>query len=51
MTDHHHDPGDAHPVGHIAPSLLRMSALERVALAALIAAALWAAVWWAVSQS
>jgi hypothetical protein len=51
MTHHHHNPGDAHPEGHISPSLLRMSVIERIAIAAVAVLVLWAAVWWALSQS
>jgi hypothetical protein len=51
MTHHHHETGEAHPVAHVAPSLLRMSALERLAMAAIAAVVLWTAVWWALSQS
>ena len=51
MTHHHHHTGEAHPVARVAPSLLRMSALERLAVAAIAAAVLWIAVWWALSQS
>ena len=48
MTHHHHDPGHAHPIARVAPSLLRMSASARVAIAAAAAFVLWAAVWWSV---
>jgi hypothetical protein len=48
MTHHHHEPGDVHPAGRITPSLLRMSASTRVAIAAAAAIVLWAAVWWSV---
>ena len=51
MTHHHHHTGEAHPVARVAPSLLRMSALERLALAAIAATLLWTAVWCALSQS
>jgi hypothetical protein len=51
MTHHHHDPNHAHPMAHVAPSLLRMSALERLALAWVGAIVLWGAVWWALSQA
>ncbi len=51
MTHHHHDPGHAHPIAQVAPSLLRMSALERLAAAVCAALVLWAAVWWALSQT
>ncbi len=50
MTHHHHHTGEAHPVARVAPSLLRMSAFERLALAAIAVIVLWAAVWWALSQ-
>ena len=50
MTHHHHHTGEAHPVARVAPSLLRMSARERLTLAAIAAIVLWAAVWWALSQ-
>ena len=32
MTHHHHDTGEAHPVAHIVPSLLRMSDYELEAM-------------------
>jgi hypothetical protein len=51
MTHHHHNPGDAHPEGRISLSLLRMSVIERIAIAAVAVLVLWAAVWWALSQS
>jgi hypothetical protein len=41
--DHHHGPVE------ISPSLLRMSALQRVGIAAAVAALLWGAVLWAVA--
>ena len=50
LTHHHHDPDHAHPVAHTSLSLLRMSAVERIAIAAVGVVVLWAAVWWAVSQ-
>ncbi|HVX91963.1 MAG TPA: hypothetical protein VG985_01935 [Xanthobacteraceae bacterium] len=49
MTHHHHGPGEAHPSPCISPSLLRMSAAERLAIVAATALALWLAVLWAVS--
>lgn len=49
MTHHHHHPGRAHPSSTISPSLLRLSALERVCASAAICALLWLAVWWALS--
>jgi hypothetical protein len=38
----------AHPV-HMSPSLLRMSALERLAFAGGVILVIWAAVFWAMS--
>ena len=43
---HHHDPGHAHPPAGVAPSILRLSALERLGVAAGLIALLWAAVFW-----
>jgi len=50
MTDH-----SDHPLHHraspvrVAPSILRLSAGERLAAVLLVVAALWAAVYWAIS--
>ena len=52
MTDHHHHhhhPDEAHPAAAVAPSLLRLSAIERLAGAAVVVALLWGAVFWAIS--
>jgi hypothetical protein len=49
MTHHHHHPGHAHPSPRVAPSLLRLSALQRVGVVAMLLAALWAAVFWALA--
>ncbi len=46
---HHHPPGQGHPPASIAPSILRMSVMERLAIAAVLIAALWAAVVWAMA--
>jgi hypothetical protein len=51
MTHHHHEPGHAHPMARVAPSLLRTSALERIAVAMVVTGILWIAVWWAIGQS
>jgi hypothetical protein len=45
---HHHPPGQGHPPATIAPSILRMSVFERLALAAVLIVVLWSAVIWAV---
>lgn len=50
MTQHHHHTGETHPMARVAPSLLRMSARERLTLAAIAVIVLWAAIWWALSQ-
>ncbi len=46
---HHHGPGQPHPPVAIAPSLLRMGALQRLLWAALAIALIWAGVLWAMS--
>jgi hypothetical protein len=48
MTHHHHETGHGHPAGAASPSLLRMSAAERLVAALAVAGVLWAAVWWAI---
>jgi hypothetical protein len=49
MTHHHHHPGHAHPSPSVAPSLLRLSALQRVGLVAVVLALMWGAVAWALA--
>jgi hypothetical protein len=46
---HHHDPDHAHPSAAVAPSLLRLSAAERLVGAAVVIALLWGAVFWAIA--
>jgi hypothetical protein len=46
---HHHHPGHGHPPAAISPSLLRLSAAERLAGVAVVVALLWGAVLWAMS--
>jgi hypothetical protein len=46
---HHHHPGQAHPPATVSPSILRLSALERLAAVAVVIVALWGAVFWAMS--
>jgi hypothetical protein len=48
MTHHHHHAGHAHPPARSAPSLLRASALQRLAAVATCLAVLWLAVIWAM---
>jgi len=47
---HHHHPGHAHPSATVSPSILRLSALERLAAVAVIVAVLWGAVFWAMTS-
>lgn len=49
MTHHHHHPGHAHPTAQIGPSILRMSAPQRLVYAGALIALLWAAVFWALA--
>jgi hypothetical protein len=46
---HHHHPGEGHPPASISPSILRLSAIERLAAAAVLIVLIWAAVYWAMS--
>jgi hypothetical protein len=45
---HHHRPGEGHPAAAVAPSILRMGALQRLGIAAVLIALIWAAVLWAM---
>jgi len=45
---HHHHPGHVHPPAAVHVSILRLSALERLALAAGLIALIWLAVFWAM---
>jgi hypothetical protein len=47
MTHHHHG-GTPHPSPVIAPSLLRLSAARRLAVAGALIAVIWAAFLWAI---
>jgi len=47
---HHHHPGRSHPPATVSPSILRLSALERLAAAAVLIVALWGAVLWAMAS-
>ena len=48
MTHHHHHDGTTHPSPTIAPSLLRLSAAQRIAAAGVLIVLIWAAVLWAI---
>jgi hypothetical protein len=45
---HHHPPGHIHPPASVQPSILRLSALQRLGFAAVVIAVLWSAVLWAM---
>jgi hypothetical protein len=47
MTHHHHS-GAPHPAPTIAPSLLRLSAPQRIAVAAVLIVLIWASALWAI---
>jgi hypothetical protein len=44
----HHHGSHSHPPAEVPASLLRLSAAERLAIAAGLSLGLWALVWWAV---
>jgi hypothetical protein len=46
MTHHHHG-GLPHPSPVVSPSLLRLSAVQRLAMAGALVALIWAAFFWA----
>jgi hypothetical protein len=46
---HHHLPGEGHPPASISPSILRLSAAERLAAAGVVIAVIWAVVFWAMA--
>ena len=43
-------PGHVHPPATVSPSILRLSALERLAAVAVVVAVLWGAVFWAMAS-
>jgi hypothetical protein len=45
---HHHVSGEAHPSATISPSLLRLSAAQRLAIAGGLIALIWLAAFWAM---
>jgi hypothetical protein len=46
---HHHHPGHAHPPASVHPSIMRLSAPERLAAATLVIVVLWGVVYWAMT--
>jgi hypothetical protein len=49
VTHHSHPEGHRHHPVSVFPSILRLSAWERLAAVAVLIAALWAAVYWAMT--
>jgi hypothetical protein len=49
MTHQHHHSGHAHPPASVAPSILRLSAAERLIAVGAVIVLLWGAVFWAMS--
>jgi hypothetical protein len=45
-----HRPHPARAAVALAPSLLRLSAVQRLVIAAALSAILWLCVWWALSE-
>ena len=45
---HHHHPGHIHPPTGVAPSILRLSVVQRLAVSAGLIALLWIVTFWAV---
>lgn len=48
MSHHHHAPGQPHQPASVSPSILRLSAVGRLGIAAVVIAVLWAAAAWAM---
>ena len=48
LPPHHHHPGRGHPPAALAPSILRLSLWQRLAVAAGLSAVVWLAVVWAM---
>lgn len=46
---HHHHPDNEHPPASVHPSILRLSALERLVAALLVIVVLWGAVYLAMT--
>jgi len=44
----HHHPGQGHPPTAISPTILRMSVVQRLGIAAALIVLLWGAVLWAM---
>jgi hypothetical protein len=46
---HHHPAGAGHPPASVSPSILRLSAVERLAVAGAAIVLIWLAVFWAMA--
>jgi hypothetical protein len=55
MTDHshhhnhHHQPGEGHPPASVSMSILRLSAVQRLAASGIAIAMIWGVVLWAMA--
>jgi len=49
-SHHHHARGQAHPPAPVAASILRLSVIQRLAIALGAVAVIWAAVFWAMQS-
>ena len=47
----HHHPGGGHPPATVSPSILRLSAAERLSAAGAVIALIWGIVLWAIAGS
>jgi hypothetical protein len=45
---HHHHPEQSHPPAKLSPSILRMSAVQRLGFAAALIGLLWISAFWAM---
>jgi hypothetical protein len=48
MSHHHHAPGQPHQPASVSLSILRLSVVERLAVAAVVIVGLWGAAIWAM---
>jgi len=49
LPHQHHHPGRGHPSAAVAPSILRLSVVQRLAISLALIGILWAAVLWAMT--
>jgi hypothetical protein len=48
LMTHHHQGGAPHPSPVVSPSLIRLSAIQRLAISGALIALIWAAFFWAM---